>query len=149
MEMGPFLAYGVMDPAPASANLLRAGSKSNRPHPGRLSGAASVRGEHSVADRATLRLPPRPPAAPTLRGVPVSWQGGGRSFAIAAAAWPSRRLRRPQPAAGWENRRASRENGVDDLGVVDALEVDRPDAEVGVGELALNDVEWDAFQGSS
>jgi hypothetical protein len=30
-------------------------------------------------------------------------------------------------------------HGVDDLGVVDALEIDRRDAEVGVAELALND----------
>jgi hypothetical protein len=30
-------------------------------------------------------------------------------------------------------------DGVDDLGVVDALQVDRRDAEVGVAELALDD----------
>jgi hypothetical protein len=38
-------------------------------------------------------------------------------------------------------------NGVDDLGVVDSLEVDRGDAEVAVPELALNDDERDAFVG--
>jgi len=36
-------------------------------------------------------------------------------------------------------------DGVDDLGVVDSLEVDRGDAQVGVAELALDDVERDAF----
>ena len=36
-------------------------------------------------------------------------------------------------------------NGVDDLGAVDALEVDRGDAEVGVSELALNDDQRDAL----
>jgi hypothetical protein len=32
-------------------------------------------------------------------------------------------------------------DGLDDLGVVDALEIDRGDAEVAVAELALNDDE--------
>ena len=38
-------------------------------------------------------------------------------------------------------------NGVDDFAVVDALEGDGGDAEVGVVELALDDVERDAFAG--
>jgi len=36
-------------------------------------------------------------------------------------------------------------DGVDDLGAVDALEVDRGDAEVGVSELALDDDQRDAL----
>jgi hypothetical protein len=36
-------------------------------------------------------------------------------------------------------------DGFDDFGVVDALEVDRGDAEVAVAELALNDDERHAF----
>ena len=36
-------------------------------------------------------------------------------------------------------------DGIDDLGVIDALQVDRGDTEVGVAELALDDVECDAF----
>jgi hypothetical protein len=36
-------------------------------------------------------------------------------------------------------------DGVDDLGAVDALEVDRGDAEVGVSELALDDDQRDTF----
>src|SRR4051812_47551326 len=36
-------------------------------------------------------------------------------------------------------------DGVDDLGAVDALEVDRGDAEVGVSELALDDDQPDTF----
>ena len=35
--------------------------------------------------------------------------------------------------------------GVDDLGVVDPLQVDRGDTEIGVAELALDDVEPDAL----
>ena len=38
-------------------------------------------------------------------------------------------------------------DGVDDVGVVDALEVGRGDAEVAVAELALDDKERDAFVG--
>jgi hypothetical protein len=40
-------------------------------------------------------------------------------------------------------------NGLDGLAVVDALQVDGGDAEVGVAELALDDVERDAFAGIS
>src|SRR4051812_36487571 len=39
------------------------------------------------------------------------------------------------------------EHGVDGLAVVDPLEVDGCDTEVGVSELALNDGERDAFAG--
>jgi hypothetical protein len=42
--------------------------------------------------------------------------------------------------------RSSADRG-DDLGVVDALEVDRGDAEVCVAELALDHVERDPFAG--
>jgi len=35
-------------------------------------------------------------------------------------------------------------DGVDDLGVIDALQVDRDDAEVAVAELALDDQQRDA-----
>src|SRR4051794_7625994 len=38
-------------------------------------------------------------------------------------------------------------DGVNDLGAVDALEVDRGDAEVGVPELALNDDQRDTLAG--
>src|SRR5215207_897208 len=38
-------------------------------------------------------------------------------------------------------------DGVDDLGVVDALQVDRGDPEVGVAELALDDDQRHAFAG--
>jgi len=38
-------------------------------------------------------------------------------------------------------------DGVDDFGGVDALQVDAGNAEVAVAELALDDVEWDAFAG--
>jgi hypothetical protein len=36
-------------------------------------------------------------------------------------------------------------DGVDHLGAVDALEVDRGDAEIAVAELALDDDQWHAF----
>jgi hypothetical protein len=38
-------------------------------------------------------------------------------------------------------------DGVDDLGAVDALQIDRGDAEVGVPELALDDEQRHAFPG--
>jgi hypothetical protein len=38
-------------------------------------------------------------------------------------------------------------HGLDDLGVVDSLQVDRGDAEVGVPELALDDNQRDALVG--
>src|SRR5215212_5821743 len=46
-----------------------------------------------------------------------------------------------------DHRRAAGVDGVDDLGVVDALEVDRGDAEVAVSKLALNDDQGHAFAG--
>ena len=52
-----------------------------------------------------------------------------------------------QRAADGHHRRAAGVDGVDDLGAVDALEVDRGDAEVGVSELALDDDQRDAFAG--
>jgi hypothetical protein len=44
---------------------------------------------------------------------------------------------------------SARVDGVDDLGVVDALQVDRSDAEVRVPELALDDDRRDALAGIS
>ena len=38
-------------------------------------------------------------------------------------------------------------DGVDDLRVVDPLEIDRGDPEVGMPELALDDWQWDPFVG--
>ena len=52
-----------------------------------------------------------------------------------------------QAGAGWEHGCSSRVDGVDDFVVVDALEIDAGDAEVGVSELALDHVERDPFAG--
>jgi hypothetical protein len=49
----------------------------------------------------------------------------------------------------WDHRRAAGVDGLDDLGVVDALEVDRGDPEVAVAELALDDGQRDALVGIS
>lgn len=38
-------------------------------------------------------------------------------------------------------------DGVDNLGALDALQVDRDGAEVGVAQLTLSDVEGDAYVG--
>src|SRR4051794_1671065 len=57
------------------------------------------------------------------------------------------RMRRPrvrsdlEASRRGEHGRAAGVDGVDDLGVVDALEVDRGDPEVRVAELALDDVQ--------
>lgn len=53
----------------------------------------------------------------------------------------------PQPGTGGHHRRAARAHGRDDLLGVDPLQVDRGGAEVGVAELALDDVERDALTG--
>src|SRR5205807_7876152 len=52
-----------------------------------------------------------------------------------------------EAGGGWDHRRWSFVNGLDDLGVVDAAQVGRGDPEVGVAELALDDDEWHAFAG--
>src|SRR3954453_18659571 len=57
------------------------------------------------------------------------------------------RLQTLQRAVDGDRRRAAGVDGVDDLGVVDALEVDRGDAEVGVAELALDDDQRNALTG--
>src|SRR3954471_5273138 len=54
-----------------------------------------------------------------------------------------------EPDAGRDHRCSSSVDGLDDLVGVDALQVDRGDAEVAVAELALDDVERDAFAASS
>src|SRR5918995_2160059 len=45
----------------------------------------------------------------------------------------------PERAIDRDHRRAAGVDGVDDLGVVDALQIDRGDPEIGVPELALDD----------
>src|SRR3954452_14535896 len=69
--------------------------------------------------------------------------GGGRGAAfpppVAALA--------PKRAVYGDHRRAAGMDGVDDLGVVDALQIDRGDAEVAVAELALDDDQRHAFAG--
>src|SRR3954465_10758444 len=51
----------------------------------------------------------------------------------------------PERGADRDRRRAAAVDGVDDLGVVDALEVDGGNAEVAVAELALDDDQRHAF----
>src|SRR5829696_6794326 len=77
-----------------------------------------------------------------LRAVrdPGFLSGGRRGPAAGKSRLPRRRSRRlaPKRAVYGNHRCAARVYGVDDLGVVDALEVDRGDAKVGVAELALD-----------
>src|SRR5829696_7896085 len=68
---------------------------------------------------------------------------GSRGFPAAGRAEPSDLQR----AVDGDHRGAAGVDGLDDLGVVDALEVDGGDAEVAVSELALDDDERDAFAG--
>jgi hypothetical protein len=49
--------------------------------------------------------------------------------------------------ADWDHRLAPGTHRLDDLGVVDALQVDRGDAEVAMAELALDDDQRHAFAG--
>src|SRR5215216_2502432 len=53
----------------------------------------------------------------------------------------------PERAVYRDHRGAAGVDGVDDLGVVDAFEVDRGDTEVGVAELALDDDQRHALAG--
>ena len=53
----------------------------------------------------------------------------------------------PQRHTDGHHGRASGVDGFDDFAAIDALQVDRGDAEVGMAELALYDVERDAFAG--
>jgi hypothetical protein len=52
-----------------------------------------------------------------------------------------------ESGAGWEYWSGAVAGGIDDFAAIDALEVDRGDPEVGVSELALDDVERNAFAG--
>ena len=52
-----------------------------------------------------------------------------------------------QSGGSRDHRRSARVNGVDDLRVVDASEIDRGDPEVGVAELSLDHDERDALAG--
>jgi hypothetical protein len=51
----------------------------------------------------------------------------------------------PKRRADRDHRRATGVDGFDDLGVVDALEIDRGHAEVSVAELALDHDQWHTF----
>jgi hypothetical protein len=79
-----------------------------------------------------LRSPISPVRVPTAPLSPWTTTSSGRVVKAAACCWLA-------PLAGV--------NGVDDLGAVDALQVDRGDAEVGVSELALDDDQRDALAG--
>src|SRR5687767_8747286 len=87
--------------------------------------------------------------ASASRSPPGSWPvtparaGGGQGAASPPPVVASGRER----AVYGDHRRAAGVHGVDDLGVVDALEVDRGDAEVGVAELALDDDQRHALAG--
>ena len=67
----------------------------------------------------------------SARGAPAGWSGRSES----------------QPRTGRHHRRAACAHGGDDFLGVDSLQVDRGRAEVGVPELALDDVERDALAG--
>src|SRR4051794_2476238 len=74
--------------------------------------------------------------------------GIGRTAARSSPALREERRRvglEPKRCADRDHRRAAGVDGVDDLGVVDPLKVDRGDTEVAVAELALDDDERHAF----
>src|SRR3954451_6916889 len=83
------------------------------------------------------------------RSPPGSWPatstrtGGG----CGAAFPPPVAALAPKRAIYGDHRRAAGVDGVDDLGVVDAVQIDRVDAEVAVAELALDDDQRHAFAG--
>ena len=72
--------------------------------------------------------------------VPTEWSA--KAVAVAMRDMEQRRGGCRSESLRWadrDHRRAAGVDGVDDLGVVDALEIDRGDAEVAVAELALDD----------
>lgn len=60
---------------------------------------------------------------------------------VHVATAPCRSWLEAQPGAGGHHRWPAGVDGVDDLGAVDSLEVDRGDAQVGVSELALGHIQ--------
>ena len=73
--------------------------------------------------------------------------GRGPAARKSSASPPPVAASRRERAVYGDHRRAAGVDGVDDLGVVDALEIDRGDAEVGVAELALDDDQRHALAG--
>jgi GrpB-like predicted nucleotidyltransferase (UPF0157 family) len=68
-----------------------------------------------------------------------------RDTGLAAALRENERRRSSRPEADRDHWGATGVDGLDDLGVVDALQVDRRDPEVAVPELALDDDQRHAF----
>jgi hypothetical protein len=64
-----------------------------------------------------------------------------------ASATPGWTSLEAEPSAGGDHRRLPGVDGSDDLGVVDALAINRRDAEVGMPQLALDDIERHPFVG--
>jgi hypothetical protein len=52
--------------------------------------------------------------------------------------WLWSAARQGEPDAGWDHRWPAAVDGLDDLGRVDALEIDRRDAETGICSTAIN-----------
>src|SRR4051794_39317018 len=74
-------------------------------------------------------------------------RGTGRDAHRPRTAMREARSRASETERGtdWDHRRVACVDGLDDLGVVDALEVDGGDAKVAVAELALDDDERHAL----
>ncbi len=99
--------------------------------------------------------PPAPPPRPlarrdrpwrlTLTGTRSSARSAAAVRAACAMSGRLDQLVRSGRCADGDHRCAAGVDGVDDLGVVDALQVDGGDAEVAVSELALDDDQRDAF----
>lgn len=106
--------------------------------------------------RAEPAFPTRPlrPTKPATRSIQVSRARPRETCCSPAEVWaaglPSARRRpdglaRDQTGGRADGRCRTCVNGVDDLGVVDHLQIDRGDPEVRVPELPLDDNERDAF----
>jgi hypothetical protein len=82
---------------------------------------------------------------PPLRGVRSIRRRAARALALLHCAMSNPPLVSGQASRGRDHRCSSGVNGLDDLGVVDALEAHGRDPEVAVAELPLDDHERDAF----
>src|SRR4051812_23164725 len=103
-----------------------------------------------------------PPSLPRARSLRLPLGSGGRPLAGAGAGTAGvgtlalardpqplvHRARQGPPRGGDRDHwGAARVDRLDDLGVVDALQIDRGDPDVAVPKLALDDDERDAFAG--
>jgi hypothetical protein len=121
-------------------------------HPQRNAARSVVRSARRSRRRRATAQPSSPDRAPPGHARPRDRRQRTRSKSNCATASITNHARCPSGShsrrlSGWDHRGSAGVDGVDDLGVVDARQMDRSDAQVGVAELALDDDRRDALAG--